>query len=42
MDPQVGYLHALRPGKPALALDLMEELRSPLADRLTLPLINRR
>jgi CRISPR-associated protein Cas1 len=38
----VGYLHALRPGRPALALDLMEELRSPLADRLTLTLINRR
>jgi len=42
LDPQVGYLHALRPGRPALALDLMEELRSPLADRLTLTLINRR
>lgn len=41
LDPQVGYLHALRPGRPALALDLMEELRSPLADRLTLTLINR-
>ena len=42
LDPQVGYLHALRPGRPALALDLMEELRSPLADRLALTLINRR
>jgi CRISP-associated protein Cas1 len=42
LDPQVGYLHALRPGRPALALDLMEELRSPLADRLTMTLINRR
>ncbi len=42
LDPQVGYLHALRPGRPALALDLMEELRSPLVDRLTLTLINRR
>lgn len=42
LDPQVGYLHALRPGRPALALDLMEELRSPLADRMTLTLINRR
>jgi len=42
LDPQVGYLHALRPGRPALALDLMEELRAPLADRLTLTLINRR
>lgn len=42
LDPQVGYLHALRPGRPALALDLMEELRPALADRLTLALINRR
>ncbi|MEN9226124.1 MAG: type I-C CRISPR-associated endonuclease Cas1c [Thermostichus sp. HHBFW_bins_43] len=41
LDPQVGYLHALRPGRPALALDLMEELRTPLADRLVLTLINR-
>lgn len=42
LDPQVGYLHALRPGRPALALDLMEELRPVLADRLALTLINRR
>lgn len=42
LDPQVGYLHTLRPGRPALALDLVEELRAPLADRLTLTLINRR
>lgn len=41
LDPQMGYLHALRPGRPALALDLMEELRSPLADRLVLTLVNR-
>lgn len=41
LDPQVGFLHALRPGRPALALDLMEELRSPFADRLALTLINR-
>ncbi|MEX2535186.1 MAG: type I-C CRISPR-associated endonuclease Cas1c [Trueperaceae bacterium] len=40
LDPQVGFLHALRPGRPALALDLMEELRAPLADRLVLTLIN--
>jgi CRISPR-associated protein Cas1 len=40
LDPQVGYLHALRPGRAALALDLMEEFR-PLADRLALTLINR-
>jgi CRISPR-associated protein Cas1 len=42
MDPQAGFLHAMRPGRPALALDLLEELRAPLADRLTLNLINRR
>jgi CRISPR-associated protein Cas1 len=42
LDPQVGFLHALRPGRPSLALDLMEELRAPLADRLTLALVNRR
>jgi CRISPR-associated protein Cas1 len=41
LDPQVGFLHALRPGRPALALDLMEELRSPIADRLALRLVNR-
>lgn len=42
LDPQVGYLHALRPGRPALALDLMEELRPVLADRLAITLVNRR
>lgn len=42
LDAQVGYLHALRPGRPALALDLMEELRPYLADRLALALINRK
>ena len=41
LDPQVGFLHALRPGRPALALDLMEELRPVLADRLALTLVNR-
>lgn len=41
LDPACGYLHALRPGRPALALDIMEELRSPLCDRLALALINR-
>lgn len=40
LDPQVGFLHALRPGRAALALDLMEELR-PFADRLALTLVNR-
>ena len=42
LDPQVGFLHALRPGRPALALDLMEELRPAVADRLVLRMINRR
>jgi CRISPR-associated protein Cas1 len=42
LDPQVGFLHALRSGRPALGLDLMEELRPILADRLALTLINRR
>lgn len=41
LDPQMGFLHVLRPGRPALALDLMEELRPILADRLVLTLINR-
>lgn len=40
LDPQVGFLHVLRPGRAALALDLMEEFR-PFADRLALTLINR-
>jgi CRISPR-associated protein Cas1 len=40
LDPQVGFLHALRPGRAALALDLMEEFR-PWADRLALTMINR-
>ena len=40
LDPQVGFLHVLRPGRAALALDLMEEFRS-FADRLALTLINR-
>jgi CRISPR-associated protein Cas1 len=42
LDPAVGYLHADRPGRPGLALDLMEELRPVLADRLALSLINRK
>jgi len=41
LDPQLGYLHAVRPGRAALALDLQEEFRSILADRLALTLINR-
>jgi CRISPR-associated protein Cas1 len=42
LDPQVGFLHTERPGRPALGLDLMEELRAYLADRLALTLVNRR
>ncbi len=42
LDPAVGFLHRDRPGRPSLALDLMEELRPILADRLALSLVNRR
>ena len=42
LDPAVGYLHADRPGRPSLALDLMEEFRPFFADRLVLSLVNRR
>ncbi|ALV28272.1 type I-C CRISPR-associated endonuclease Cas1c [Pannonibacter phragmitetus] len=42
LDPAVGFLHRDRPGRPSLALDLMEELRPVLADRLALSLFNRR
>jgi CRISPR-associated protein Cas1 len=41
LDPQLGFLHGLRPGRPALGLDLMEELRACVADRLALTLVNR-
>lgn len=41
LDPQLGFLHAVRPGRMALALDLLEEFRSVIADRLALTLINR-
>jgi CRISPR-associated protein Cas1 len=40
LDPAFGFLHALRPGRPALALDLMEHLRPLVADRLVLTLLN--
>ena len=40
LDPQIGFLHALRPGRDSLALDLMEEFRAPLADRMALSLVN--
>lgn len=42
LDPQLGYLHVPRPGRPSLALDLMEEFRPVLAERLAITLINRR
>ncbi len=41
LDPAVGFLHRDRPGRPSLALDLMEEFRPYLADRLACTLINR-
>jgi CRISPR-associated protein Cas1 len=41
LDPAVGFLHVDRPGRPSLALDLMEEFRPALGDRLVLALINR-
>lgn len=41
LDPYVGFLHQDRPGRKSLALDLMEEVRAPLADRFVLTLINR-
>ena len=42
LDPYVGFLHTDRPGRASLALDMMEELRAYLADRLVLSLINRK
>lgn len=42
LDPYIGFLHAERPGRPSLALDLMEELRPVFADRLALSLVNRK
>lgn len=42
LDPAVGFLHRDRPGRPSLALDLVEEFRAWFADRLVLSLINRR
>lgn len=42
LDPAVGFLHRDRPGRPSLALDLLEEFRPLLGDRLALSLINRK
>lgn len=41
LDPAAGYLHTLRPGRSSFALDMMEELRAPLCDRLVLTLFNK-
>jgi CRISPR-associated protein Cas1 len=42
LDPQMGFLHVPRPGRPSLGLDLMEEFRAFLADRMAITLINRK
>ena len=42
LDPQCGFLHVLRPGRPALALDIVEEFRAVVYDRLALSLVNRK
>ena len=40
VDPAAGYLHTLRPGRPSFALDIMEELRAPLCDRVVISMFN--
>lgn len=42
LDPQVGFLHGIRPGRPSLALDLVEEFRPAVADRFVVGLLRRR
>lgn len=42
LDPYLGFYHDVRYGRPALALDLLEEFRAPIVDRLVLALVNRR
>jgi CRISPR-associated protein Cas1 len=42
LDPQIGFLHEVRSGRPSLALDLMEEFRAAIADRTALTLVNLR
>ncbi len=42
LDPQMGYLHACRPGRASLALDFIEEFRAPMVDRFVLSLFNRK
>jgi CRISPR-associated protein Cas1 len=41
LDPQVGFLHGVRPGRPSLALDILEEFRPSLADRLVVRMVAR-
>lgn len=41
LDPAAGYLHTLRPGRPSFALDIMEELRAPLCDRMVISMFNK-
>lgn len=42
LDPYVGVMHTLRPGRVSLALDMVEEFRAPICDRFVLSLVNRR
>lgn len=42
LDPQIGFLHRIRPGRPSMALDLVEEARPAIADRFVVSLIRRR
>lgn len=42
LDPYVGFIHTLRPGRTSLALDILEEFRAYLGDRFVLSLINKR
>ncbi len=41
LDPMIGFMHGVRGTKPSLALDLMEEMRAPLVDRLVATMVNR-
>ncbi|AGQ37964.1 TPA: type I-C CRISPR-associated endonuclease Cas1 [Mannheimia haemolytica] len=41
LDPQIGFLHADRPGRDSLAQDILEEFRAWWVDRMVLSLINR-
>lgn len=42
LDPQIGFLHGVRPGRPSLALDLVEEMRPSIADRMVVGALRRR